>query len=183
MAGMQSMPSGKGGKDIRLFLGIFISVSVFLCCRVLPVMAHGTDAAVIEKRTLCVAFTYDDGEPISYAKVTVDAPESDLPFQSSATDRNGIVCFAPDKVGQWQVTVNDGMGHQQQLPVAVDDKVDSSAAAAAPTAAPQAATAGRDKVGGVLAGIGVILSLAGGIALFQARRREKKPFVSSMMLF
>jgi len=170
MVGLQSMQAGKGRNDMRLFLGVFISVSVLLCCRVFPAMAHGTAAAVVEKRTVCAAFTYDDGEPIGYSKVTISAPESALPFQSSATDRNGIVCFAPDKVGQWQVTVNDGMGHQQQLPVPVDDTVDTIAA---PTA-PPAATAGRDKVGGVLAGIGVILSLAGIIALYQARRREKK---------
>jgi len=99
MVGLESMQAGKGRNDMRLFLGVFISVSVLLCCRVFPAMAHGTAAAVIEKRTVCIAFTYDDGEPIGYSKVTISAPESDLPFQSSATDRNGIVCFAPDKVG------------------------------------------------------------------------------------
>jgi len=61
--------------------------------------------------------------------------------------------------------------------------VAGEAGAAAVVAAPPAATAGRDKTGGILAGIGLILSAAGAIALYRARRREKKNFVNPMMLF
>ena len=50
--------------------------------------------------------------PMSYAQVTIMAPDSETPFQTGFTDRNGIFSFSPDSKGKYLVTVGDGMGHQ-----------------------------------------------------------------------
>ena len=63
---------------------------------------------------------YDTGEPMSYAKVEISAPNSKLPFQSGRTDRNGRFCFFPDVPGTWRLVVNDEIGHRLELKVNVD---------------------------------------------------------------
>ena len=58
---------------------------------------------------------------MSYAKVTISAPEAKLMFQSGRTDRNGRFCFSPDVSGDWKVVVNDEMGHRLEVVVPVDE--------------------------------------------------------------
>lgn len=128
--------------------------------------AHGTDAAVVQRHSVCALMSYDDGEPMSYAKVTIKAPQEEFIFQSGATDRNGIICFAPHRDGAWEVTAGDGMGHQQRLAVPV--KILSNAGAS-PTAA-QTAPTGKDRTGRVMAGIGIIFGLAGIVAMWRSTR-------------
>ena len=67
---------------------------------------------------------YDDGEPMSYAEVEVYGPVEKIVFQSGRTDQNGRFLFLPDKVGEWKIIVNDGMGHQLVLKTNVDDSPD-----------------------------------------------------------
>jgi nickel transport protein len=66
---------------------------------------------------------YDDGEPMSYAKVTIASPGADLPFQSGRSDKNGRFCFFPDAEGQWEVVAEDEMGHRLEVNVPVDDQL------------------------------------------------------------
>ena len=132
--------------------------------------AHGTTGAVIEKRAVCVYFSYDDGEPMGYAKVSVQAPALALPYQSGATDMNGVFCFAPDRKGDWQVSANDGMGHLNKQLI----KTDEENAALTTSNVPTSSKTSQNKIQQALPGVGIILSVAGLISLYQSRRRKNK---------
>lgn len=134
-------------------------------------MAHGTAGTVVSKRTTCVLFSYDDGEAMSYAKVTVNEPDVELPFQSGATDKNGIACFAPDRFGQWQINANDGMGHMQKLAVPV---VEEHVASSTISVSSQPATPSQNRPNQILGGLGIIFGLTGIISMIQSCRKEKK---------
>lgn len=82
--------------------------------------AHGVKGEVGSGGIVVIA-EYDTGEPMSYAKVTISAPEAKLMFQSGRTDRNGRFCFYPDVSGDWKVVVDDEMGHRLEVPVSVNE--------------------------------------------------------------
>jgi nickel transport protein len=104
-------------KFIFLFL---VSIICFLTAD--KVCAHGIHGR-IGSGGLMIEAAYDGGEPLSYAKVTIAAPGATLPFQSGYTDRNGRFCFFPDADGQWNVVVNDEMGHRLEIKVPVNEKL------------------------------------------------------------
>lgn len=78
-------------------------------------LTHGTSGWLEEGEGIRVHAEYGSGEPMSYAAVKIIAPESTVEFQSGHTDRNGIFMFTPDRQGEWQVTIDDGMGHKLVL--------------------------------------------------------------------
>ena len=82
--------------------------------------AHGVTSK-IDTGGIVVSAMYDTGEPMDYARVTVSAPGASLKFQSGRTDRNGKFCFFPDVSGDWQVVVDDEMGHRLEVNVPVDE--------------------------------------------------------------
>jgi hypothetical protein len=130
--------------------------------------SHGTLGKRVEKPAVCLFFAYDEDEPMSFVKVNVTAPGSDTPFQTLSTDRNGVACFAPDTHGDWRAVANDGMGHQQLMvvPFAGEERHE---ALSSPPSQPDAP--GNDKLGGMLAGIGIIGGLTGLLAWYRSRRR------------
>lgn len=87
-----------------------------------PLFAHGVKGTVKEGG-LVVTAQYDTGEAMSYARVRISAPGAKLPFQSGRTDRNGRFCFFPDASGDWQVVVDDEMGHRLEVTVPVDETI------------------------------------------------------------
>ncbi len=88
------------------------------------VYAHGVMGKV-GKGGIVVTAQYDTGEPMSYAKVEISAPDSKLPFQSGRTDRNGRFCFLPDTPGTWKVVVvDDEIGHRLELEIPVNEALD-----------------------------------------------------------
>ncbi len=87
--------------------------------------AHGVRGR-IGKGGIVVIAEYDTGEPMSYAKVVITAPDKKMPFQIGRTDRNGRFCFFPDTPGKWKVVISDGMGHQLQLIVPINKKMEIS---------------------------------------------------------
>lgn len=70
---------------------------------------------------------YDTGEPMSYCKVRITAPNSKLAFQVGNTDRNGRFCFFPDTQGEWNVVVSDEMGHRLEMVIPVKEEMKSGA--------------------------------------------------------
>lgn len=97
------------------------AIMIFL----LPSMlwAHGVRGKVAAGG-MAVGAQYDTGEPMSYARVKISAPGAELLFQSGRTDRNGLFCFFPDATGDWQVVVDDEMGHQLEVIVSVDEAME-----------------------------------------------------------
>jgi len=82
--------------------------------------AHGVQGKV-HPGGVVVTAQYDSGEPMSYAKVKIWAPEGKLLFQSGRTDRNGRFSFFPDVAGNWKVVVDDEMGHRLEMAVPVNE--------------------------------------------------------------
>lgn len=84
------------------------------------VWAHGVEGEVrILSGAVVVTAWYDTGEPMSYARVEIYAPDSRFRFQSGRTDRNGRVAFVPDVPGTWRVIISDRLGHRLELRVKV----------------------------------------------------------------
>lgn len=97
---------------------------------------HGVMGTVTEIKAYCITAMYDDGEPMSYAKVEIMAPETSLPFQSGRTDRNGSFMVNADTSGTWNIAVSDGMGHRLTLDFQVVSDKSSSVSASQSTQLP-----------------------------------------------
>ncbi|MBE9581935.1 MAG: hypothetical protein IMF18_09985 [Proteobacteria bacterium] len=101
------------------------STIFFLAVTFLPfpsLYAHGVSGK-IDAGGVVVTGQYDTGEPMSYAKVKISAPGARLTFQSGRTDRNGRFCFFPDAAGEWNVVVDDEMGHRLEVNVPVNEQI------------------------------------------------------------
>ena len=98
---------------MTFFLGV-----IFLLPPV--IYAHGVSGKV-DAGGIVVTAVYDSGESMSYAKVKISAPGAKITFQSGRTDRNGRFCFFPDAPGDWEVAVDDEMGHRLELKVPVNE--------------------------------------------------------------
>lgn len=85
------------------------------------VQAHGTQGKTSDSSgTVCAAFSYDDGGPMSYSAVEVFSPaDKNMPFQTGRADRNGYFCFRPDASGRWKLTAKDEEGHQVRMSTSV----------------------------------------------------------------
>lgn len=68
-----------------------------------------------------VTATYAAGTPAPDADVVVEAPGGDTEgaWQTGRTDPMGRFVFAPDRDGEWRVTVDDGQGHRAVLTFSV----------------------------------------------------------------
>ncbi|MBW2576013.1 MAG: hypothetical protein JRC88_11140 [Deltaproteobacteria bacterium] len=143
--------------------------------------AHGVKGTVKEGG-LVVTAQYDTGEAMSYAKVKISAPGAKLTFQSGRTDRNGRFCFFPDVAGDWQVVVDDEMGHRLEVTVPVNEQLvreeDTQSAKAA-----QSALSRYEKA---LMGLSIIFGLSGiffwwrgkGIRISNSKRMNRRNGVS-----
>ncbi|MEA2083491.1 MAG: hypothetical protein U9O82_04470 [Thermodesulfobacteriota bacterium] len=103
-------------KLIILWLGVTIGLSAMAE----DVWSHGVLGRISSEEGLLVEAEYDDGEPMSYSSVEIFDSEEKIPFQSGRTDRNGRFIFYPDKMGNWKVVVNDGIGHRLALETNID---------------------------------------------------------------
>jgi nickel transport protein len=129
--------------------------------------SHGVEGYIEQTPGYCVTAQYDDGEPMSYAAVQIKAPDSDTAFQTGRIDRNGRFMLYPDQPGQWQVVVQDGMGHRLALDLTV--AADKAAPQAEKTPAPMTRS-GSSRAGKIIAGLGVIFGMFGLIYGWSARR-------------
>lgn len=106
--------------------------------------------------------TYSDETPMAYCDVAVFAPDdANAEYQTGITDRNGCFAFVPDTSGVWQVTVDDGMGHQVAAMISVDSLLVAS------TTARQDA----NRLSSLVVGISLIFGLFGVYALLRDSRR------------
>lgn len=82
--------------------------------------AHGVSGRY-QAGGVTVVAEYSDGSPVSYAETEILPPDSETPFVSGWTDRNGRFAFFPDVKGTYKAVINDGMGHQLEIAVPVDE--------------------------------------------------------------
>jgi nickel transport protein len=96
-----------------------------LICMAVPVAvnAHGAKGEV-SRGGIVVLAQYDTGEPMSYAKVEIYAPDSQAKFQTGRTDRNGKFSFIPDVPGEWKVIVDDEMDHRLIVVIPVNESLE-----------------------------------------------------------
>jgi nickel transport protein len=132
--------------------------------------AHGVRGLISTTETICATAGYDDGEPMSYSEVEIYAPDSELPFQSGRTDRNGVFCFKADSPGDWQLTINDGMGHRVHLKTTVSQDM----ALVQGKAAHEPNAQFMSKAGGVVTGVALIFGLSGCLAWWRSRKKNGK---------
>jgi len=85
--------------------------------------SHGVLGKIVMQKGVLVEAEYDDGEPMSYSSTEIFDSEEKLPFQSGRTDRNGRFLFYPDKVGDWKIIINDGIGHRLALKTHIDESL------------------------------------------------------------
>ena len=160
-------PCGSGKARLSVFSAGLMAALLLGSAAI--VLGHGTSGKKVEKSTICLAFAYDEDEVMSHVKVTVTAPGGETPFQTLATDGNGVACFAPDAVGDWRAVANDGMGHQQLMVVPFAGEERHQAL----SSPPQPEAPRTDKRSGMLAGIGIIGSVTGLVAWYRSRRRSQ----------
>lgn len=76
-------------------------------------IAHGAKIEYKSTTALQVHATYDSGQPMANAQVTIYAPDAPTtPWLTGTTDENGQFIFVPDpnKIGNWEVKVRQA-GH------------------------------------------------------------------------
>lgn len=143
------------------------SLTVLTLMTVTMGWCHGVEGTVEPVKAYCVAAQYDDGEPMSYAAVEIQAPQTDVPFQSGRTDRNGCFMVRTDGPGNWQAVVSDGMGHRLALDFTVGE---GNASPETDTARAPAASGRINRTLAVVAGLAIIFGLCGFFYGWKARR-------------
>ena len=134
-----------------------------------PLHAHGVKGT-IDRGGICITAQYNTNEAMSYAKVTIRPPGKGLDFQTGRTDRNGRFCFFPDKPGDWEVIVDDGMGHRLKLVVPIDPK--NPAMGEKPIGPSTKNT--LSKLLKALMGLCVIFGISGCLLWWMSKKRDKK---------
>ncbi len=91
-----------------------------LCCLCSLLSAHGVKLKVSQQPPcVVVEAAYHAGRALVGADVTVSRPGEPKAFQKGRTDVNGFFLFRPHEAGQWQVMIDDGMGHRGKSTIEV----------------------------------------------------------------
>ena len=149
-------------KIVKISILLMLITGWYATC----LQAHGV-SGIIGRGGLVVTATYDSGDPMSYSKVTIVAPDADLKFQSGRTDRNGRFCFYPDCSGQWKLLVDDGMGHRLSLDVEVG--VDGDTLEIVDSSSPMTSEE-MPRTVKVVSGLCIIFGMSGFLYGWKARR-------------
>ena len=128
--------------------------------------AHGIEGTSEGPGGEVIRAVYDDGEAMSYAKVIISAPDSNMVFQTGGSDRNGRFCFYPDVPGIWKVVMEDGIGHRLEMMVDVDNVQKAQIR--------QPESAGLNKMSKVLLGISIIFLITSVFLWLNAKKISLK---------
>jgi len=108
----------------QLFLSL--AVSLFTAS---PALAHGVAIAHRETNAIEIRATYDNGDPMSNAQVTVYAPNNPTePWLKGTTAEDGTFAFVPNSEmeGDWDVKVRQS-GHGDLISIPVEQSETTSA--------------------------------------------------------
>lgn len=130
------------------------------CCLAHPALGHGVRTTVARDPAVAVAFTYEDGSPLSFEEYEVLPPGDTTAFQVGSTDRAGRAVFRPDRAGTWRVRLWTEDGHGATLDVDVDEAL----LAVAETGK------GPGRLGKLITGVSVVFGVFGIVALVGGRR-------------
>ncbi|MEM9542573.1 MAG: carboxypeptidase regulatory-like domain-containing protein [Cyanobacteria bacterium P01_E01_bin.42] len=102
-----------------------------------PAFSHGTDLKYREIEAIQIQATYDTGEPMIDAAVTVYSPDDpETPWLVGNTDQNGSFLFVPDRAisGNWDIKVRQsGHGNITTIPISeIESPIDETASAESP---------------------------------------------------
>lgn len=98
----------------------------FMLCASTPLLyCHGAIYEVLAGGVVGIRASFDTGEPMAAARVLVFAPDQPEKYYETKTDRNGIVCFSPDRKGMWVIQVLAEGGHGLRVNLPVDSSMSS----------------------------------------------------------
>lgn len=109
-----------------------VAILVALLVLAQDASGHGINVVLERRGDLVVATCrYDGGIPVRDAEVVVQAPGGDGVFQTGRTDAQGRFAFVPAGAGEWQVMVDDGVGHRRTARIAIAPPENAAALASA----------------------------------------------------
>ena len=159
---------------MQAIIKLFFTLIIVLFLKA-PAWCHGVDGYITPAEGYLVTAQYDDGEPMSYASVEIKSLDAEIPFQAARTDRNGRIMFKPDRKGNWQVVVQDEMGHRLALDLTVEKEEEERKTNLVDTNTAAAGTQGLSRrTMGTIAGLSVIFGLAGIIYGFKSHGSGKR---------
>lgn len=148
-----------------------LTISIVSACLSFPspVYAHGVRGK-LGSGGIVVTAEYDTGEPMSYGRVEVSAPNTKIPFQSGRTDRNGCFVFFPDAPGMWKVAVDDEVGHRLEMEIPIDAAMELEAGSEAKNPVGNYLS----KYDRILMGICLILAISGSLAWYKGWQYHRR---------
>lgn len=99
-----------------------LSLGLFLLGASAPVYGHGAAAEYRQVSAIEVRGSYDNGDPISEAQISIYAPENpNEPWLEGTTQEDGTFVFVPDpeQTGDWVARVRKG-GHGDMTTIEVE---------------------------------------------------------------
>jgi nickel transport protein len=89
-------------------------------------IAHGTIVKHKIIQTVEIEASYESGEPMANAQITVYAPDRPAkPWLQGTADARGRFIFSPDAVGSWEVKVRKA-GHGEIVRISISDEGETS---------------------------------------------------------
>lgn len=108
-------------------LAVCAAALVLILIAAAPLFGHGTQYELFDRGVIGVRAAFDSGEPMAEAPVLIFAPGQEEPEMTLKTDRRGIVCFAPNRVGTWVLQVRAEGGHGMRINLVVEDSMVATA--------------------------------------------------------
>ena len=153
--------------------------SLLALCALLPVAAIAHDLQTTVRKAMPyveVSASYEGTEPASFISVTVNPPEGSEAashgdaFQTGRTDYTGRFVFLPSGPGEWEVVLDDELGHKATLTVSIGNEL-PQATDGYPQ--PPAQAEGLSTEYRLLVGLSLIAGLAGLLYGWTARRQTR----------
>lgn len=153
----------------RTMLPTLLSLALLLIL-VPSAWGHGLKLEVERTGTTCEAVaSYDDGQPLSNARIVVFGPGHQPHYLEGETDAHGRYRFQIDGTGLWRVLVDDYTGHLQDRFLTVGPaELNAAQAIPAPIAAHAPATKSDSRSLRILLG----LVLIGGVSLLGVKMKS-----------